>query len=65
MLHAVPEATSLRNYARSVTNGKGADRAIVTVGVVVAQGVAPDSETSIPLSPLELTRCRSARRVGG
>lgn len=68
-------------YARSITNGQGADRAIVTVGVVegthVAQavsairkagvvvitGIAPDSESSIPISPLEFVRFQ--KRIQG
>ncbi|WP_153745289.1 NDMA-dependent alcohol dehydrogenase [Microbacterium sp. SYP-A9085] len=79
--HAFASMDEAADYARSVTNGQGADRAIVTVGVVsgehVAQavssirkggvavitGIAPDSETGIPISPLELTRYQ--KRIQG
>ncbi len=79
--HAYATMDEAADYARSITNGQGADSAIVTVGVVegvhVAQavaairkagiavitGVASDRETSIPISPLELTRYQ--KRIQG
>src|SRR5690606_5708913 len=79
--HAYADMDEAADFARSITNGQGADRAIVTVGVVsgahvaqavsairkggvaVVTGIAPDSETSIPISPLELTRYQ--KRIQG
>ncbi|GAA3763727.1 NDMA-dependent alcohol dehydrogenase [Microbacterium kribbense] len=79
--HAFATMEEAADFARSITNGQGADRAIVTVGVVrgahvaqavsairkagvvVVTGIAPDSETSIPVSPLELTRYQ--KRIQG
>lgn len=79
--HAFATMDEATDFARSITNWQGADRAIVSVGVVegehVAQavsairkggvavitGIAPDSETSIPISPLELTRYQ--KRIQG
>jgi len=79
--HAFATMDEAADFARSITNWQGADRAIVSVGVVegehVAQavsairkggvavitGIAPDRETSIPISPLELTRYQ--KRIQG
>ncbi|NYE21117.1 NDMA-dependent alcohol dehydrogenase [Microbacterium immunditiarum] len=79
--HAFATMDEAADFARSITNWQGADRAIVAVGVVegehVAQavsairkggvavitGIAPDRETSIPISPLELTRYQ--KRIQG
>ncbi|WP_197517373.1 NDMA-dependent alcohol dehydrogenase [Microbacterium karelineae] len=79
--HAFSDMDDAADFARSITNGQGADRAIVTVGVVsgehvaqavaairkggvaVVTGIAPDSETSMPISPLELTRYQ--KRIQG
>jgi S-(hydroxymethyl)glutathione dehydrogenase/alcohol dehydrogenase len=79
--HAFATMDEAADYARSITNGQGADSAIVTVGVVegvhvaqavsairkagiaVVTGIASDRETSIPISPLELTRYQ--KRIQG
>ncbi|MFH8249333.1 NDMA-dependent alcohol dehydrogenase [Microbacterium sp. B2969] len=79
--HAFATIDEAADFARSITNWQGADRVIVSVGVVsgehVAQavsairkagvaviaGIAPDSESSIPISPLELTRYQ--KRIQG
>ncbi|MFC7405812.1 NDMA-dependent alcohol dehydrogenase [Georgenia alba] len=79
--HAFATMDEAAEYARSVTNGQGADRALVTVGVVtgahvaeavaaigkggvvVITGIAPASEDSIPVGPLELTRFQ--KRIQG
>ncbi len=79
--HAFASIDEAAEFARSVTNGQGADRTIVTVGrvegvhvaqavaairkagVVVITGIAPDSESSIPISPLEFVRFQ--KRIQG
>jgi len=79
--HAFATMDEAADFARSITNWQGADRAIVSVGVVegehvaqavsairkggvtVVTGIAPDRETSIPISPLELTRYQ--KRIQG
>jgi S-(hydroxymethyl)glutathione dehydrogenase/alcohol dehydrogenase len=79
--HAFASIDDAADFARSITNGQGADKAIVTAGVVtgkdvadafaairkagtvVVTGVAPASETSIPIPVLDITRFQ--KRIQG
>lgn len=79
--HAFADIDSAADFVRSITNGQGADRAILTVGVlsgrdvadafdairkagtVVVTAIAPASETSIPIPPLDITRFQ--KRIQG
>jgi len=79
--HAFATMTEAAEFALTLTDWQGADRAIVTVGVVsgshvaeavkairkggvaVLTGIAPVSEDSIPISPLEFTRYQ--KRIQG
>lgn len=72
--HAFETIAEATEFAKSITNGQGADKAIITIGVVSGQdvadaffsirkagtvvltGITPESERSIPIPPLELTR---------
>ncbi|MCR2763054.1 NDMA-dependent alcohol dehydrogenase [Microbacterium sp. zg.B48] len=79
--HAFATIAEATEFVKSITNGQGADRAIVTVGVVSGQdvadafyairkagtvvvtGIAPASETSIPVPVLDITRYQ--KRIQG
>lgn len=79
--HAFSAIDEAADFARSITNGQGADQAIVTVGIVsgknvadaffairkagtvVLTGIAPGSEKSLPIPPLEITRYQ--KRIQG
>lgn len=79
--HAFATIEEATEFAQSVTNGQGADRAILTVGIlsgkdvadafaairkagtVVVTAIAPSSEESIPIPPLDITRYQ--KRIQG
>jgi len=79
--HAFATIEEASEFAKTITDWQGADKAIVTVGVatgqiladaffairkagtVVLTAIAPSSETSIPIPPLEITRFQ--KRIQG
>ncbi|GAA3646502.1 NDMA-dependent alcohol dehydrogenase [Microbacterium marinilacus] len=79
--HAFATIEEASEFARTITDWQGADRAILTVGVlsgkdvadafysirkagtVVVTSIAPASETSIPIPPLDITRYQ--KRIQG
>jgi S-(hydroxymethyl)glutathione dehydrogenase/alcohol dehydrogenase len=79
--HAFATIEEASEFAKTITDWQGADRAILTVGVltgrdvadafysirkagtVVVTAIAPSSETSIPIPPLDITRYQ--KRIQG